>query len=143
MEGLLPMVESAAAMSKVRLRATERMEAFSGSSWNQRTVRQTRKAKTKPINAGRSRKPPRSVAGVASVCCWRMVVIWMQLFWPLALRRCEFIACSSCIEERRFDTSNFYNRETTTRQLMAVAKLKRDENGFTGNLSRADGAGVT
>jgi len=30
MEGLLPMVESAAAVRRVRLRATERMEAFSG-----------------------------------------------------------------------------------------------------------------
>jgi hypothetical protein len=68
------MVESAAAMKRMRLRATERMEALSGSSWNQRTVRQTRKAKTKPMRAGRSIKPLRSVAGVESVC-WRVVVM--------------------------------------------------------------------
>src|ERR1700733_2272760 len=113
-EGLLPMVESAAAVRRIRLSATERMEALSGSSWNQSTVRQTRKAKTKPISAGRSRKSLRSVAGVKSVC-WSVVVMgrtgWRSGFlkasWPLALGCCESIAVGGTMERKRRDASIF------------------------------------
>jgi hypothetical protein len=57
----------------VRLSATERIDACCGSSWNQSTVRQIRKEKTKPIRPGRSRKSPRALLGVEDEDCWMVV----------------------------------------------------------------------
>jgi len=75
MDGVLPMVESTAAVNKVRLSATERTDACWGSSWNQRIVRHGRKAKTKPISPGRSRKLLPVLLGAEDTGCWSVVVM--------------------------------------------------------------------
>src|SRR5271154_7183201 len=75
MEGVLPMVESTAAVSKVKLSATETIAPCCGSSVNQRTVKQARKAKMKPMRPGRSRKPLRVFAVGEAVSCWSVDVM--------------------------------------------------------------------
>jgi len=72
--GLPPVEKKAAARRRAMVQAVDTAVPTEKFSWKNRTARQVRKEKRKPISPGRSRKSLRILLGDEDVGCWSVVV---------------------------------------------------------------------
>jgi len=122
MDGVLPMVESVAKASKVRLSATETAVPCCGSCWNQRIVMQVRKAKMKPTRPGNSSRPLRILFAYGAIkdsggpqyrnrlCRPKLRHSSRRYFASCSLRSCKSIAYQHVTSEDAEGTANFLQR---------------------------------
>jgi hypothetical protein len=91
-EGLPPVEKNAAVRRSMRVRVVDTAVPRENSSWKNRTARQERKEKRKPMSPGRTRKSLWVLLGVEDEGCWSVVFTEADGIADLDVFRCRSLA---------------------------------------------------